>query len=381
MYSQISKDYLVATIGAVLRQDKVPEPPKELDFKEFYRFAKFHCVENIVYHALEQIEIEGQEELLAKWAQNRDGNIFKLMTQLGELERLSAAFEEMKIKHLPLKGALLVDIYPQFDFRYLGDLDILFEEKDLPKVFEFMESQGYKAVEEDFAIHHTDYSKTMNGFEMMIEVHNDLVEKHREYYELYEEPWSNLQLENVTNYRYKMSLEDFYIFLLVHLVKHYYNSGTGIRSIMDIYVFLNAYGEQLNYSYIDQKLDLVGLKEFRDSIEQVTMSLFEGTPLPEKLIEMAERLLSHGAFGDRESFLTNQLENGLKSKRQSKIGYIASRIFLPRLRMEGLYPIIKKHPYLLPYFWCHRVLSRLFNKKNRKNLKQEISRLKKFDKK
>lgn len=376
MFNQDTKKYLVAAIRAMLRQEPAPQLPDSLNLKELYKLSKKHCVENIVYYALEQLTIEGEEELLATWQRNRDGNIIKVMNQLTELDYLSAQFESMDVKHLPLKGPLLIDLYPQIDFRYLGDLDILVEEADLQKVADFIHAQGYVPIDEDYALHHQEYRKKLGAFALDLEIHSDLVGANTVYYKLYQKPWQKLSLEKVTDYRYQMNMDDFYLFLLVHLAKHYYNSGTGIRSLMDIYVYLNAYRQELNFSYIDEQLEKVELKNFRQEVEDLTEAWFGEGEFSISLEQMAENFLNHGAYGDLNSLVDNRLNQSFKDGKGSKVSYALHRFFLPRLTMEGIYPILKKHPYLLPYFWCHRIISAILHPSKRHRMAEELSRLK-----
>lgn len=51
-------------------------------------------------------------------------------------------------------------------------------------------------------------------------------------------------------YGYHMSDEDFYIYITSHAYKHYSGSGTGLRTLMDFYAYLNAKGDTFNLDYI-----------------------------------------------------------------------------------------------------------------------------------
>ena len=53
----------------------------------------------------------------------------------------------------------------------------------------------------------------------------------------------------------EMSLDDIYIYMVVHAYKHYrYMSGMGIRHLIDVGVFLEKEGENLDYVYIERTL-------------------------------------------------------------------------------------------------------------------------------
>lgn len=46
-----------------------------------------------------------------------------------ETEKILKAFDENKIKNIPLKGYFMKKEYPRSDFRSVSDVDILFDRK------------------------------------------------------------------------------------------------------------------------------------------------------------------------------------------------------------------------------------------------------------
>ena len=46
-----------------------------------------------------------------------------------------------------------------------------------------------------------------------------------------------------------MTDEDFYIYLIWHLYNHYTLSGTGLRAVLDVYVFNRKFREKLDFQY------------------------------------------------------------------------------------------------------------------------------------
>ena len=57
-----------------------------------------------------------------------------------------------------------------------------------------------------------------------------------------------------------MSLEDEYIYNLIHLVEHFQNGGVGIRFVMDVYIYNRI--ETIDWEYIEAELAKLGLWEF-----------------------------------------------------------------------------------------------------------------------
>ena len=67
---------------------------------------------------------------------------------------------------------------------------------------------------------------------------------------------SGLQLlkEEGNRFGYRFSDEDFYLFLTAHEYKHYSWGGTGLRSLMDVYVYLKNLEGRLDWNYIKEEI-------------------------------------------------------------------------------------------------------------------------------
>jgi hypothetical protein len=97
--------------------------------------------------------------------------------------------------------------------------------------------------------------------------------------------------------------------------------------------------------------------------------------MTEKLAGPAEYIINSGAFGTFEqyqkwSYERYQREQGIKTKR----GFFFRRMFMERERMEFIYPSLKKHGWLLPFCWIHRLFKAVLF--NRGRVKMEIDNFK-----
>lgn len=140
---------------------------------------------------------------------------------------------------MPLKGAIIKEYYPVFGIRQMSDNDILFDEIRANDVWEIMVSLGYSAVKYNEG-HRDDYQKPpFNHFEMhrvlFTESNNDIFSN---YYKCVK---NRLVKDEDNNYGYHFTNEDFYIYMIAHEYKHYSWGGTGIRSLLDTYVFLQKF--------------------------------------------------------------------------------------------------------------------------------------------
>ncbi|MBQ3055756.1 MAG: nucleotidyltransferase family protein [Oscillospiraceae bacterium] len=334
-------EYLIRCVSAVMHQTSAPTPPEGLDWKDLTRLAAQQSMANLLCYAVEGLELP--PEVAEKLRELKNKAILREATQEMELRAIRAAFSEKGIRFMPLKGVFLKTLYPRPDLRVMSDIDILFDANDRDAVQESMVSLGYTV--KDFALGVTDvYQKAPI---MNLEMHTELVDHPERWRKHFAHIWDAATLTGTCEFA--MSHEDFYVFFLAHLVKHYANCGTGVRSILDLWVCRHKipYDEAV----VSARLEELGILEFVRNIEALAEVWFgEGTATP-LLEEIGEFILSGGTFGNRT---TAAMARGTKGD------YFLRRLFLRREVMEGVYPILKKAPILLPACWAHRFVKKIF---------------------
>ena len=164
-----------------------------------------------------------------------------------------------------------------------------------------------------------------------------------------------------------------YAYILCHFVKHFLFGGIGVRQVMDIYLCRTKW--KMDDAKLDHLLTELKLAEFAASVEALGAYWFGEAKGAEVTEELGEYILSSGVFGNEEHKVANQM---LKEKRkQSRVSYFFSRVFLPYRSMCFYYPILKKWWILLPVLWMWRIFYALVFR--RKKLKQEMSTLAETD--
>lgn len=157
-----------------------------------------------------------------------------------EIESLLKCFDEGKIYNLPMKGYFLKEDYPNSFERSISDYDILFDINDIDRIKNIFKQNGYKFLQNDDQQYHF-----VKAPFMYIEMHRSLLKNDKII--LY---WKiNLKKAKVRDgysYSKEMTLEDYYIYMLLHSAKHFSKGGIGIRMIADEYVFYKKYSDQLN---------------------------------------------------------------------------------------------------------------------------------------
>jgi len=366
---QITGRYLIALLAAVLHSEVPPPIPPELDLGRLYKLAAWHSVAGMAYYGLSRLEPLPISENMKAFQEARNKGLAREARQELETRQILSALQEQHIKCMPLKGYIIKNLYPQPDMRLMADVDILVEESQLGKVGELMLSLGYSS-EHTGGNHDVYYKQPV----MNIELHRALIaESYNDLYAYFGSGWDRTSLPAGSSYRYEMSNEDFYIYLLAHMAKHYRGGGTGIRSVMDVWVYNQHYKNQLDWNYVKTELKKAGLYDFAQSMEALSESWFNPETSNEIQQEMTAFVLANGTYGTIQNVAINKLIQGKKDRDSfttAKVKYILRILFPNRQHMTILFPFLQKLPGLLPICWVLRGMRTiLFRRENiRRNL-------------
>ena len=261
--------------------------------------------------------------------------------------------EEVSIWYLPVKGSVLKDLYPKYGMRQMADNDILYDASRTADVKAVMESLGFSSDGYTGRSVHDHYMKPpVCNFEMHRMLFGPMHDAR--VYKYYQNVKNRLILNDGSRFGYHLSAADFYIYIIAHEYKHYSGGGTGLRSVLDTYVYLKKKGDALDWAYIAGELEKLGISDFEAQNRSLALHLFGGEELTEQDEEMLEYILSSGTYGT----MANSVRRKIREK--GRRGYFLSRMTLPYDMMTQLYPILNKAPVLYPFCWVHRLIHAFF---------------------
>lgn len=319
-----------------------------------FALSKRWSMEVLTLDALQNQQIFDQEELKA-WLERSRRLQVQSMVQQSEAQALKKLFVSHGFHVLPLKGYYMKGMYPKPEHRQMCDLDFLLGAQEMEQARELMEQRGY-TTEHFQEGNHDNYRKLPF---LYVELHRRLLAEDSPY-----APGLGDMLQRAVRCpegEYEVSWTDYYLFLLVHFAKHVEWAGCGPRSVLDVYLFRRAHGEDLDEAYLHDRLANMGLEDFCRKVEEMAQHWFaphgEQPTLSESAQEMANEILGSAVYGTRRQVEENLLREhrGAKgSVEQAGLRYLWSCLFLPRKNMEIMYPVLRRHPALLPACWLVR---------------------------
>lgn len=367
---RIAKDLIYLVSCAVNEETPEKERVENMDLAEVYRLSVMHMLTAAAAYALEKVM-----PLPHVYDQAKKKAIRKLT--LFELERsaVTQEFEKAGIWYLPLKGILLKDDYPDPFMREMTDNDILVDNTRMDDIRAIMEEFGYTC-EYYNMWHHDVYSKPPTlEFEMhRLLFGNETMPVFEKYYA------DIISKAERKGFACKLSDEDFYIYVLCHTYKHYIHGGTGLRSLLDVYVFLRSHPD-LDREYLDRELAKLQISDFEEKLRCLSKRVFTGAELNKQEQNDLDYLISSGNKGTQENAEYNQMvENlGNDDSSESKRRFIKSRIFISGKALEKNYPFVAKHRAFYPLLLVWRPVKGVITRP--KGIIAEYKKIKHFRKK
>lgn len=366
---QTGYDMLYLSACAVNRIKPDSDYITHVDLDKLFQMCQYHSLTAIVCTVLESAGVSDK-----KFMEVKAKAIRKNLLLDTERKKICDFLEQNGIWYMLLKGAILKDMYPQFGMRQMSDNDILFDAYYRNNLIDFMRKRGYH-LKGDNGAHCDEWLKEpVYNFEMHL---NLFVKSREDFYHYYKNVKERLVKTNGKKYEYRFSDEDFYIYMTAHAYKHYSTGGTGLRSLLDYYVYLKQKEKQLDWKYIIRELEKLKISEFEVQIRNTAQKAFLlDSELTEKEREMVEFMLFSGTYGTQTNVIKSRIR---KMNVKNRKLYLLKRLFPDIEFYRTYYPTAANYPILIPFAWCHRIIRGLTVR--RKNFKKELSTIIKIDEK
>ena len=232
MFDRKYTDALLSLLAAQLASK--PLPPNLLDGLEpekLLSLAKFCGVAGIVSRSLLDARVSLPPSMQEKMNKILFADVYAEAGQSAAADKVSEIFNRERIRHIHLKGYVMRTLYPSPEMRTSCDLDVLISPNDVLGAKNALVSEGFTFLSEEEKELHFSYPGGVH-----IELHRALAEeRYRDGSVCFADALD--RAEKAQGYRYRQSDEDFYVYMIFHLAKHFVLGGSGVRSVLDIYIY------------------------------------------------------------------------------------------------------------------------------------------------
>lgn len=338
------------------------------------RMASIHNVLPLFYEAVYALPaLAEQDELLTATKQQVRQQIIMQAIRTEEFLALNDRLQHAGAKPLVVKGIICRNLYPRPDHRPSSDEDVLIPPEQFSICHPVLTAFGM-TTGELFDAYELPYRKENSP--LLIELHKSLFPPDSDAYgdlnRFFEDARERaIAMEIQGHTVYTLNHTDHLFYLICHAFKHFLHSGFGIRQVCDIVLYANAYGSQVDWERVLENCKAIHGEKFAAAIFSIGQKylIFDleaaaYSPAWREIqvdeMPMLEDLLTAGLYGDssmsrkHSSNITLDAVTAQKTGKKTKNALVAS-LFPPRAKLEGRYPYLKKHRYLLPVAWCSRL--------------------------
>ena len=350
--------YLInsAISGGKPNIDKV----RSMNLGEVKKLCSRHRVSAVVAYALLSDDLLFDEQKLV-WQDKLNYAMLWSLTFQQQLEKILEHMRKNKIRYMLMKGLVLRELYPEPYLREMVDNDIYYDADGYRIMRKFMLENGYKTPSATKETHVDEYfMEPYYSFEL-----------HKRFFMINRDKWSRYYSDMSKflilsgDYEYKMSDEDFYVYITLHSYKHMSDSGVGLRALLDCFLYTEKKKDTLNWEYIDKELEKLGILDFEKSFKNLSEKLFKTN---EKLSFEEEKdflfIISSGAFGTAQQTIGKSIESLGKSS------YLRRRLFPTLEWYKGNAPFVYRHKWIIPFYVVYRIIFKGIS--GRKRIKKEI---------
>lgn len=331
------------------------------DWHKLIRLAKIHSVMGILGFMVMSYPDESNSQV-ADFMKKQCLRTITLISQRSEsMKQLIVKMNSKKIDHLLFKGYIIKDYYPVPELRTFGDIDFLIRCEDRQKSDELMMQQGFERKTDWEPVF--SYQRANEYYEIHTDVMEVDVSDKANYKDYFKQIWEHAHLTD--GHTYELSPEFHFLYLLTHIAKHISGSGAGIRMYMDIAVFIQHFGNELDWKYIQAELEKLAFSDFANMVLTV-VNVYFGVDLPIILNEIdaqviedfMEFTMSGGTFGfvGRDSGLISLKKQERNKESVSRVSAFANRLFPSAASIESRYTYLQGRHWLLPVAWVHRFI-------------------------
>ena len=369
-------EYLIHLLKCAITDTQPQEKPQELSFEKVFKIGKAHEVANIAFVSLLRLENKPDQETYKAWKTFYAFSISRHANQMAVRKTVVDALSDAKIRTVEVQGTVVKTFYPHPEWRMMTDIDFIIDRKNVALAQQTMEKIGYQ-------------TKSSFGSDLeLCEVNatapdGTYVEIHSDFFDHF--CICNSAMKNAFSFayefepfNYRVDETTFYLYNLLHCIKHYLQHGTGIRRILDVYVLTMKLEDKVDWTRINSMLETSGFKKAADEIFALSDKWFRNIE-PKINLEDAEQTVYMSGNHGTTSVMAKNTYNRMEKTKQKHFKFYAvlSRVFISKAEIYNGYPFCRKYKLPIVLCWFYRAFCIMFDKKRRKKVSNIISALNK----
>ena len=354
-----SQQLILKVLRAFINNRKNITIKNSIDWKKFNRLTEINSVSGIIGYVLNQAQnIDCPDKIKQFYTEAYFSTIAITTIRDEAMKSVIELLSKNGIDHLLFKGYVVKDLYTVPELRTFGDIDFAIRLEDRAKCNELMQQNGFRLLDDWEPVYSYEYE--LEHYEVHTELLDSNLNERIDYKAYFSDFWNHAQ--KIDKHMYVLEPEYHLLYLLMHIAKHLYGSGAGIRMYLDIAFFIMHYREQIDWQHFQSEIEKLKLSDFVNTVFSAVDGWFEiRSPISLKskgsdfLDKFTEFTLNGGVFGfvDKSS-VVNQLRKNADERSINRSTTLLNRTFPPVKHMKARYTYLQTKPWLLPVAWAHR---------------------------
>ena len=350
---------ILIILNAFLNDQKNIDIPVNVDWKKFNRLVEINSVSGIVGYVLQQADEDGvPDEIRRKYEDDFLSTITIATMRDEDMKSLIALLNKNGIDHLLFKGYIVKDLYTVPELRTYGDIDFAIRRESRGRCNALMRKSGYRLLDDWEPVY--SYEKDNEHYEIHTELLDSNLNNNYDYQAYFRDFWKHT--DHADQHSYMLNPEYHLLYLLMHIAKHVYGSGAGIRMYLDIAFYLRAYRDKIDWEHFQHEVHTLRIDRFVNTVFTAVERWFEiESPIALKSVDdafMDEFLtftLNGGVFGhNSKAAKLSQVRQNSKGDSVKRADTLLKRAFPSVNTIKSRYTYLDGKSWLLPVAWVHR---------------------------
>lgn len=364
----------------------------KLDYQKLFDLASQHQISALIYNQIYNFD-DFSEDIKQRW--KRDAlkiNAFQTRKTMKILQVYSQ-FLKQGLKVLIVKGLVCRSLYPQPDNRQSNDEDLYVQKGEYEAVKDILLKNNFTVISESGDV--TTFIDPVSG--LSIELHTALFslesKAYGNYQRYFDQAFDECIVHSIDGVEvYSLEYTQHLLFLILHFVKHFFHGGIGIRQVVDIVMYSEAYGDKVDWDRLYDILkdlniyvlivNLFAMAHDKLEFDYTKIRVPEGIDKSDYQ-DLLKDIMDAGIFGQSSSERIHSATITLNTISDGKTSVLKS-IFPSLKEMQGKYKYLNKYPVLLPFAYFSRIVNYKKNNSSKNSQrtievgKQRIELLKKY---
>lgn len=362
------------------------------DYQKLFDLANQHQISALIYNQIYNFD-DFPEEIKQRW--KRDAlkiNAFQTRKTMKILQ-VYRQFLKQELKVLIVKGLVCRSLYPQPDNRQSNDEDLYVRKEEYEAVKEILLKNNFTVISEKADV--TTFIDPASG--LSIELHTALFSlesrAYGNYQRYFDQAFDECIVHRINGVEvYSLEYTQHLLFLILHFVKHFFHGGVGIRQVVDIVMYSEAYGDKVDWDRLydilkDLNIYVLIANLFAMAHDKLEFD-YKKIQVPECIDksdyqDLFDDIMDAGIFGQSSSERIHSATITLNTISDGKTSVLKS-IFPSLKEMQGKYKYLNRYPVLLPFAYLSRIMNYKKNNSSKNSQrtievgKQRIELLKKY---